>query len=112
MTKFPSLFRIPRHSRFNYEPRYYDPVREEIEHRTSRIRKEIERDRGIDMRTSMRENFARRSRASRTAGMGQIFIFAILAGGVVGWLFYGDIVFYLMLIVLPAYIYFRIRGKI
>ncbi len=40
--KFPSIFRTAAPMRFDIKPRYYDPVREEIEERTSRIRKEME----------------------------------------------------------------------
>ncbi|MDH5367762.1 MAG: hypothetical protein OEW67_12300 [Cyclobacteriaceae bacterium] len=40
--KIPSIIKIPKHQRFNVEPRYYDPVKEDIEQRTSRIKKELE----------------------------------------------------------------------
>ena len=39
--KLPSLTRLPKNRRFNFQPRYYDPIKEEIEERTSRIKKEI-----------------------------------------------------------------------
>ena len=35
--KFPSLSRIPKNKRFNFEPRYYDPIKEDIQNRTERI---------------------------------------------------------------------------
>ena len=40
--KFPSLFRTSAHQRFDIKPRYYDPVREELEERTSRIKRELQ----------------------------------------------------------------------
>lgn len=40
--KFPSLFKSTGPQRFGITPRYYDPVKEEIEARTSRIKKELE----------------------------------------------------------------------
>ena len=40
--RFPSLFRTPRHQKFHIEPRYYDPIKEEIAERTERIRKEMD----------------------------------------------------------------------
>lgn len=40
--KFPSLFRTTSPMRYDIKPRYYDPVKEEIEQRTSRIKKELE----------------------------------------------------------------------
>lgn len=40
--KFPSIFRTSQPQRFNIVPRHYDPVKEEIEMRTSQIKKELE----------------------------------------------------------------------
>ncbi|MFN3998024.1 hypothetical protein [Algoriphagus sp.] len=40
--KFPSLFRTATPMRYDIKPRYYDPVKEEIQQRTSRIKKELE----------------------------------------------------------------------
>ena len=31
--KFPSLIKIPRHQRFHLKPRYYDPIKEDVENR-------------------------------------------------------------------------------
>jgi hypothetical protein len=110
--KFPSLFRIPNHTRFNYEPRYYDPVREELDVRVKQIKKEMEREKHLDMRTSMRESFERRKKASRYAGVNQIIVLTLIVGGTAGWLFYGNTALYILALIFPAYIYFRIRGRI
>ena len=40
--KFPSIFRVNSPMRFDIKPRYYDPVKEEIEQRTSKIKKDLE----------------------------------------------------------------------
>jgi len=40
--KFPSIFKTSSPQRFDIKPRYYDPVKEEIEERTARIKKELE----------------------------------------------------------------------
>jgi hypothetical protein len=40
--KFPSIFRTAAPMRFDIKPRYYDPIKEELEERTSRIKKELE----------------------------------------------------------------------
>ena len=40
--KFPSLFRTVSPMRFDIKPRYYDPIKEELEERTSRIKSELE----------------------------------------------------------------------
>lgn len=39
--KFPSLFRTATPMRFEIKPRYYDPIKEEIEQRTARIKEEL-----------------------------------------------------------------------
>jgi hypothetical protein len=44
--KFPSIFRTATPMRFEIKPRYYDPIKEEIEERTSRIRQEL-KDEGL-----------------------------------------------------------------
>ena len=40
--KIPSLTKIPKYSRFSYEPRYYDPIKEDIENRVSQLKTQIE----------------------------------------------------------------------
>jgi hypothetical protein len=46
--KIISLFtKAPTHQRFSYRPRYYDPTKDEMAERESRIKKEIERERGV-----------------------------------------------------------------
>ena len=42
--KLPSIFKTASHQRFEIKPRYYDPIKEEIEERTSRIKKELEQE--------------------------------------------------------------------
>lgn len=46
--KFPSLFRSTSPMRYDVKPRYYDPVKEEIEERTARIKKEMEEEGLLD----------------------------------------------------------------
>ena len=42
--KFPSIIRLPNYKRFHFEPRYYDPIKEDIENRTALIRSELKRE--------------------------------------------------------------------
>lgn len=39
--KLPSLVKTPSHKRFEFTPRYYDPVKEELKNRTELIKKEL-----------------------------------------------------------------------
>ena len=46
--KIISLFtKAPQHQRFSYKPRYYNPQQDEMREREERIRKELERERGV-----------------------------------------------------------------
>lgn len=51
--KIVSLFtKAPKHQRFNYIPRYYDPSKEEMKERVERIQREIDQERGSKPETS------------------------------------------------------------
>lgn len=107
--KFPSFVRLPRNTRFTIEPRYYDPVKEEIEERTARIKKEMEGGEiGYD---SSRISFKRKSIAAPGTSFLQLLIAAGLGTTLIGWLIYGNQVFYLLWLVVPIYLYFRIRRR-
>jgi len=38
--KLPSLVRLPKHKRFEFQPRHYDPIKEELEERIEKIKRE------------------------------------------------------------------------
>ena len=38
--KFPSLIRLPKNKKFSVKPRHYDPVKDDIEQRVSKIKNE------------------------------------------------------------------------
>ena len=40
--KIPSIVRIPKYKRFDFQPRYYDPVKEELQERVDKIKREHE----------------------------------------------------------------------
>jgi hypothetical protein len=46
--KLPTIFRTASHQRFAIKPRYYDPIKEEIEARTAQIKMELEREGKIE----------------------------------------------------------------
>lgn len=106
--KFPSLFRTPTNKRFHFEPRYYDPVKEEIQRREARIKSEMSQDQTNNYRTNISNAFARKPRQSNKTGLIQFSLIAVLFCGIFGWLFYGDIVLYLILAILGAFIVYRL----
>lgn len=111
--KFPSLIKLPKYNKFNFEPRYYDPVKEEIEIRTSKIRQELEAENRISsdqraqFKAEMEQVFRRRETEDRQTGVIQAIFILLFASVFVGYLFYGNNVFYAALILLPAYILYR-----
>jgi len=114
--KLPSLFKTPLHSRFGYEPRYYDPIKEEVDLKIAAAKKALLSankggDEAMDYKSSISEAFQRRQKASGRASVYQLLIAVALLGTFVGWLFYGNDVFYIYLLVSPVYFYFRIKKK-
>ncbi len=113
--KFPSLFRLSRHQRFHVEPRYYDPVKEEIDARTSQIRAELklEEDELSDLPkgTSSRITGAFTRRASRRSGMNimQLVILLLLIGLIAGFWYFGNIAVYIILLVSSLLLYLKIK---
>jgi hypothetical protein len=109
--KFPSLTHLPAHRRFTVEPRYYDPVKEDIEERTSRIKQEISQVRAGEIRSTsgISGSFARRASYTKNANILQMVILFCLITLIAGYLFYGNDIFYIFLLVIPIYFFFRIR---
>ena len=109
--KIPSLTRLPNHRRFSFEPRYYDPIKEDIEERTSRIEQEI---RQLDTESSSRRisfegAFTRRATQARNASVLQLAIVVLLFILIFGYIYYGNAILYIGLLAIPIYIFFRLR---
>ncbi len=82
--KIPSIIKIPRHQRFHIEPRYYDPVKEEIEQREKLIIAEInaEKKKGTYVPgTRIASSFKRRSVQKDNSGLLRFLIAAMLFTG-------------------------------
>lgn len=122
--KFPSLFKTPNHQRFNYMPRYYDEVKEDIENRTRRIRRELELEGVLKSEEKVTEeeeyqsqitgSFSRRAyykSSKNKAAFTQFLIFIALVALFGGYLLFGNDVFFGALLVFPAYLYFRLKKR-
>ncbi len=110
--KFPSLTPLPNHRRFNIEPRYYDPVKEDIEARTSRIKQEISQvgEGGSSYQVSgISGSFSRKANYTKNANILQMVIILLLIILIGGYLLYGNDIFYIFLLIVPVYFYIRIR---
>lgn len=120
--KVPSIVRLPKYKSFSYEPRHYDPIREEIEERTDRIRRELEAENLIKKKEKDAEenskyssstiSFRRKERSNNNATLLQLVIAAILGGIFVGWIYYGNQVFYSLILVFPVYVYLRFKARV
>ncbi len=112
--KIPSLTRIPSHKRFNIEPRYYDPVKEDIAERTSRIKQEISQlaEGQLQHGSGISGSFSKRTSTNhaRNANILQMIIMIILITFLGGYLLYGNYIFYALLLVIPVYFFVRLRN--
>lgn len=105
--RFPSLIRLPRNKQFRMEPRYYDPIKEDIAERTERIKRELEGEKEDYKPGNI--SFDRRTKSVPNTSFLQLLIAAVLGSLVVGWLFYGNQVFYSLFLIFPIYLYFRLK---
>lgn len=85
--KFPSIMRIAKHKRFQFSPRYYNPIKEDIENRTALIEQDIKEEdrqqmnadkRSEMFRSKLQHSMQRRGRQDRKAFLIQAMIAAIL----------------------------------
>lgn len=114
--KFPSLVKLPKYNKFNFEPRYYDSVKEEIDMRTQRIKAEMDAQNAAGLndraqfKAEMEQAFKRRASENRSSSVMQIVFILLFSSIFVGYLFYGNNVVYAALILIPAYILYRRKG--
>ncbi len=129
--KLPSLFRTANYQRFEIKPRYYDPIKEEMEERTSRIRKELEQEGLIDETDThvrqrlagggIRGSFAQYRGKTKNPGvfssssMIRTILFFVMMVGVFGYIYIGPAILnYLLygtLIVGGCYYVFRLLKR-
>jgi hypothetical protein len=113
--KIPSLTRLPSHRQFGVTPRYYDPIKEDIEERTSRIKQELKtgEEQSEGEYVQGRITFERKTKSFSSSSFRQLFIAAALGGSTVGWLYYGNQFFYYAaFLIIPVYVYLRFIRKI
>lgn len=113
--KFPSIIKIPKHQRFNIMPRYYDPVKEDMEQRISRIKQELKDGTNGEGELPSRLSgafrgriYQRREQSSRSSLL-QFFIMSTLGIGIFGYIYFGEVIFYFLMIAVALYVYLRVR---
>jgi hypothetical protein len=119
MMKLPVLFgRIPKHQRFNYGPRYYDPVKDEREarHRAQNLSGDPSAE-PQDLRKRMTGAFQTARRHSKVTNSElrsviiRLAVLLFLTLMIIGWLQWGGQVIYFALLAIPVYAYFRFFKK-
>lgn len=120
--KFISLFtKTPNHKRFNYTPRYWDQAAEDRKEREERIRRELEREQGLnpssdpDYRSRIAGSFhSARRRSNKSSGelnavllRSGVLLFLVLF--LMAFLTWGTDSLYALLIFIPVYFYFKFK---
>ncbi len=117
MLKLPSLTKKPRYQRFHMEPRYYDPIKEDIANRTARIKAELgmtdddETDFGYSSQISgsFRRNLKHTKGKVDQTSMIRLIVLIALVLLVGGFVYIGTEVFYILLLYVPFYLWKKIR---
>jgi hypothetical protein len=119
--KFLSLFtKTPQHQRFNYIPRFYDPQKEELAERVSRIKQEIEKEKGIQnepYRSRLSGAFqAARKRSNPASASGnttmlRLAVLLFLTMFIIGYLEYGNPALFSLILMVPFYLYLRYKNR-
>lgn len=95
--KIPSLIKIPGHQRFQMKPRFYDPIKEEVENRERLIIAEInaEKKKGTYVPGSrISSAFERQKSKKDNSGILRFLFVILLFGGTVGYLYFGLMAMY------------------
>lgn len=124
--KFLSVFtKAPKYQRFNYSPRFYDPTKEELEQRQSRIKLEIAREKGTAAnpddvsgykgRISGSFQAARKRSNPGSAGTSEVMlrlgILLFITILLVAFLEFGKQALYALFLFVPLYLYLKFKSK-
>ena len=111
---FLTFMKTSKHKRFVYEPRYFDPVAEELRSRTEDIRREVEaRHRQSEANTSLHHaarisrGFARSRASQRKTSFLQVFIILVICVFLVAYFKFGNWGLLVPLAAVPAYVLAR-----
>ena len=114
----PGLFKKARYQRFHIEPRYYDPIKEDIENRTARIKAEmgLSDTETIDpgYKSKIEGSFRKNMKHATGSGVDQtvmlrLLIMVILVMMIAGYVYVGIEFFYLVLLTIPFYLWRRFK---
>tara|TARA_Y100000768_G_scaffold78549_1_gene55709 strand:- start:7707 stop:8021 length:315 start_codon:yes stop_codon:yes gene_type:complete len=102
--KFPSLVKLPKNKKFNVKPRHYDPIKDDIEQRVSKIKNEKKKKLFINKFDNPTELEILKP------GNLQLLLFILLSLVFIGWLYYGNIIF-ILLVIIPLIYFYKLNKK-
>ena len=102
--KFPSLVKLPKNKKFNVKPRHYDPIKDDIEQRVSKIKNEKKKKLFINKFDNPTELEILKP------GNLQLLLFLLLSLVFIGWLYYGNIIF-ILLVIIPLIYFYKLNKK-
>ncbi|MCG8319359.1 MAG: hypothetical protein MI921_07660 [Cytophagales bacterium] len=108
--KFPQFIRVPKYKRFHITPRYYDPVKEDIEMRTQKIKNELYNSKLGNYRSHISGSFERKVTRDSNTGFLRLIIFLVIIGSLGGYIYFGKDFLYIFFLLIPVYVYFRLKG--
>lgn len=112
--KLPSLFRTPKNQKFHVEPRYYDPIKEEMDKRTEAIRRELNSGNDEIDRPGHSSRIAGSFKMKKSASTGsatimQLVIMVLLISVIFGYLYVGNVALYIFALVTTLLVYLKIK---
>ncbi len=112
--KLPTLTRLAGYKKFEYQPRYYDPIKEDIQARTESIRRRLAQSQtGIYEQndTRIREAFQQNRRKNKQADLMQMAFVLFFGGIIFAYLEFGNVVLMPALGLLAGYVWLRMRKR-
>ncbi len=123
--KIISVFtKAPKYQRFNYTPRFYDPLKNEMQERESRIKLEIAREKGTLKPEDLNDYHGRISgsfqkarkrsnpvSAGTSATMLRLGILLFMAVFLIAFFEFGKPALYSLILVVPFYLYLKFKSK-
>lgn len=108
--RFPSFIRLPGHQKFHYEPRYYDPVKEDLHRRVSLAKKQITDETNDPRRERISSQWKRNERNEKKASLRQLLILAFLICAVTAYFYFGNNGIYgILAVLIISYVIFKFR---
>lgn len=109
--KIPSLVRLPKHKKFDIEPRYYDPIVEDIKNRTALIEQELKQEKADLKSSKIKGSFIKSSTENdKRRTLVQLVVILGLTLMFTGYFFLGNKIIYAFIPYLLIYIWWRQRN--